>query len=190
MRIVKFHRVASGLQCRSLGMAEFATERSVDLVMADQAIGHLREIRFRQRSGLLHAPMAGRAGVRAIEMAPDVTRRREIRFRIDGRANHRRDIPQREVFLMIEPRQKSRPRLTDARFLMTAQTDSPRREVVIFEPRRGWNGSMAGNAGQLLRQLQVQFMRKRPLGGGRARYSPKRQRGDNPDQKCKSHFPL
>ena len=70
--------------------------------MADQAIGHLREVRFRQRRRLLHATMAGGAGVRAIEMAPDIARRRKIRLRIDGRANHRRDIPEREVFLMIE----------------------------------------------------------------------------------------
>src|SRR6266700_769983 len=80
MRIVKFYRVTGGLHCRSLRMAEFATERRVDLVMADQAICHLREVRFRQRSGLLHAPMASRAGVRAIEMPADIARRRKIRF--------------------------------------------------------------------------------------------------------------
>ena len=118
-------------------MAEFATERSVDLVMADQAIGHLREVRFCQRRRLLHAAMAGSAGVRAIEVAPDIARRRKIRLRIDGRANHRRDISQCDVLLMIEARQESRPRLTDARFLMTAQTNRPWRQVVIFKPRRG-----------------------------------------------------
>ena len=102
VRIVKFRCMIGGFQCRSLGMAEFATERSVDLVMADQAIGHLREICFRQRSGLFHTPMASAAWVRAIEMAPDIAWRRKIRFRIDGRANHRRDIAQREVLLVIE----------------------------------------------------------------------------------------
>ena len=40
---------------------------------------------------------------------------------------------------------------------------------------------MASHAGQFLRQLQVQLMRKRPLGSGRAR---------NQDQEGKLHFPL
>ena len=137
MRIVKFHRVTGGLQRRSLRMAKFATERRVDLVMTDQAIGHLREIRFRERRRLLHAAMARRTGVRAIEMPPDIARRRKIRLRIDGCANHRRNVPQREVPLVIEARQQSRPRLTDARFLMAAQTDSPLRQIIIFNPRRG-----------------------------------------------------
>src|SRR2546430_5264058 len=92
-----------------------------------------------------------------------------MRLRMDARANHGPYIPQREVLFMIEPRQQSRPRLPDTSFLMTAETNSPRRQVVIFEPRRGCNRGMASDADQPLRQLQVQLMRKRPLGDGRAR---------------------
>ena len=144
---MKIRCVIGRLQGRTLGMTEFATERRVDLVMTDQAIGHLRQSGLRQRRGLLHTAMAGRAGVRAVEIPADIVRRREIGFRIDGRANHRRDISQREVLLVIETQKQSRPRLPHARLLMTPQADIRRREVVVFEPGRGLNGRMAGEAG-------------------------------------------
>ena len=114
-------------------------------------------------------------------MTADIARRRKICLRIDGRANHRRDIAQREVPLVVEARQQRRPRLPHARFLMTSEADSALREIVIFEPGRRLKGSMAGDARKLLRQLQVQLMRKRPLGSGRAR---------DQNQKDNSHFPL
>src|SRR5947209_8130001 len=50
MRIEKIGNVIGRLQGHTLCMTELATEWRVDLVVADQAIGHLREIRFRKRS--------------------------------------------------------------------------------------------------------------------------------------------
>ena len=42
--VEKIRSMSSRLQRRALGVTEFATERIVDLVVADQAIGHLRKI--------------------------------------------------------------------------------------------------------------------------------------------------
>src|SRR5438270_354054 len=80
MRVDEIRRVVRRLQRRALGMAELATEWRVDLVMADQAVGHLREIGFRERGRLLHPAMTGSAGVDTIQMPPDVSWRREIRL--------------------------------------------------------------------------------------------------------------
>jgi len=73
-------RVAGGFYRRPFVMAEFATEGRLDLVMANQAVGHLWEIRLCQRARLLHSPMTCSAGIRAVKMPPDITHRRQIRF--------------------------------------------------------------------------------------------------------------
>src|SRR5262245_545116 len=78
-------------------VAELATEGRVDLAMTDQAVGHLRQIRFRQSSRLLHSPMARGAWVAAVQMPPDIARRRQVGFRIDSRPDDRGEISHRQV---------------------------------------------------------------------------------------------
>src|ERR1035438_6535352 len=90
------------LQRGALFVAELATERRIDLVVADQAIGHLREVGFGERRRLLHAAMAGAAGIAAVEMAAYVAGRRKISFRIDCGADYRSDVAERQVLLVIE----------------------------------------------------------------------------------------
>src|SRR5258708_4899513 len=114
-------------------MAELATERWVDLVMADQAVRHLREIGFGGSARFLHAAVTGRAGVGAVQMAPDVAWRRQIRFRIDRAADNRGDIAEREMLLVIEAREYRGPRRVDGCVLVAARADPDRRQVVVVE---------------------------------------------------------
>ena len=51
--------VAGGLEWRVLGVAVLATERRIDLGMADEAIGHLRQGRSRDVVGILEPAVAG-----------------------------------------------------------------------------------------------------------------------------------
>src|SRR5437016_8245891 len=123
VRIEEIRSMIGRLERRALGVAELATEGIVDLAVADQAIGHLREVRAGQRGRLLHAAMAGPARVAAIEMPPDIAGRREISLRIDRRANHRRQIAHGKMLLMIETLEQGRPRLSDARLFVASEAD-------------------------------------------------------------------
>jgi len=117
--------VIGGLEGRSFCMTKFATKGRVDFVVADQAIGHLRKVRFGEGCLLFHAAMTGAAGVGGVEMASDIAHRREVSLRVDRGANNGRDIPERQVLLVIEARQQSRPRLSDTHlvFLVADQAD-------------------------------------------------------------------
>ena len=75
MRVKKIGRVVRGLQIHALGMAEFAAVGRIDLVVADQTIGHPRERRRAHRVGFFETPVARRARIRTIEMRADVARR-------------------------------------------------------------------------------------------------------------------
>lgn len=61
-------------------MTGFAAERRVYLVMADQAVGHLRKDRRADGTRLLQPAMACGASILSIQVPPDVTGVREVLF--------------------------------------------------------------------------------------------------------------
>jgi hypothetical protein len=65
--------VIRGLEIRPLGVMTFCTtERRVDLVVAHKTIRHLRHVGVRHMIRRIDSPMACQAGVRGIEMGPNV----------------------------------------------------------------------------------------------------------------------
>src|SRR5215471_8090929 len=71
------HKVLSvigRLEVSVLGVALFATERVLDLAVANQAIRHLRHRGRGHRVGVLQAPMTRLAGVLGVEVSPDIPR--------------------------------------------------------------------------------------------------------------------
>src|ERR1700722_555476 len=121
--------------------------------------------------------MAGSARIASVEAPPDIARRRKIRFRIDRGADYGSDVAEREVLLVIEAREQRGPRNSDCRVLVASHADRDRRQIVVFEPRGVRNRSMARDALEFLRKLQMQLMRKRPWLLRRGRRSHQEQKG-------------
>src|SRR5436309_14115361 len=107
------------------------------------------------------------ARVRTVEMPPDIARGRKIRFRIDGSADHRRDIAERQVLLVTEARQQSRRRLADGRLFVAPETEGHRGKIIVLHTRRGLNRRMTRAASRFRWQPQTKLMRKRPRSLGR-----------------------
>src|SRR5215831_1743743 len=66
--------VIGRLEVSVLGVAFFATERVLDLTVANQAIRHQRHRARGHRVRLLQAPMTRLAGVFGVEVSPDIPR--------------------------------------------------------------------------------------------------------------------
>jgi hypothetical protein len=103
MRIQKTRHMICRLQLRSLGMAELATVRQIDLVVTHQAIRHLRHIGPAHRVRFLEAPMASQTRVRGIQKRPDLRPvQAQISSLIHSRGNHRRNVRELQMFSVTE----------------------------------------------------------------------------------------
>ena len=87
VRVQKIGRMAGRFQVGALGVAEFATVRRIDLAVAHQAIGHLRHVGVGYMIRRIDSPMARQAGVRGIEITPNVVRIRQICLVVDRRCD-------------------------------------------------------------------------------------------------------
>ena len=74
MRVQEIGRVVGRLQVSALSVALFATERIVDLAVADQAIRHLRHRDRPRRVRLCEATMTRLTGVFRVQESPEITR--------------------------------------------------------------------------------------------------------------------
>src|ERR1039457_2293744 len=90
------------LQLRSFDMAERAANRRVDLVVANEAVGHREESRFRRPLRILDAVVAGQTWVARVETAPQIAGWRQVCPFVDRRGDDRRDVAQLQVRLVTE----------------------------------------------------------------------------------------
>ena len=147
------------LEIRPLGiMTLCTTERRVDLVVAHQTVGHLRHVGVGHMLRGIDSPMARQAGVRRIEMSPDVTRIRQVRFLVDRPGDYRRDIPQPQMLHVAEVGKWRSAGCPDRPARMTRLAIGSGRQQVLSR-RRTRSGSGV-TIGALLLELQVQLMRK------------------------------
>ena len=65
---MKFGVWLAGLSCGAVLVTLHATERHIDLVVTDQAIGHAREVRLRDAIGFVQTAVAGFAGVGGVQL--------------------------------------------------------------------------------------------------------------------------
>ena len=120
-------RVRGGLQLRGFRVARRATERGIDLVVAHQAIRHLRKVLAAHLFGFGQAAMTGHAGVlvaakmpRGILGAGKGLGRREVRLLLNRRHEQRRQVPKFKVELMIEVCDKRRRGRLDLPLVLVA----------------------------------------------------------------------
>jgi len=103
MRVQKTRHMAGWFQLGSLGMTERATIRRINLVVANQAIGHLRHVGLTHRIRLLKPAMTSHARIRGIQQRPDLGRiTPKISPLIDRPSNHRPDIAELQVLSVTE----------------------------------------------------------------------------------------
>src|SRR5258708_5449749 len=100
--VQKIRRMVRGLQLRSFDVTEPAANRRVDLVVADETIGHRQERRLRRTVGIVDAVMARQTRIVGVEAAAQIAGRRQIGPIVDRGRNHRRDVAQLEVRLVTE----------------------------------------------------------------------------------------
>jgi hypothetical protein len=119
--------VAGRPQGSVFGVTILATERHLDLGMADEAIGHLREVRMSHLVRFFQPAVARFARISCMEMLPDVPGRLEVILMIDRARNVARDIAHAKVQRMAELRQRHWSRIRMARrdlgVFMAVETD-------------------------------------------------------------------
>ena len=120
MPVKKVRRVIDGLQLHVRGMALFAGERIVNLVVTDQAVRHPGKARKRDRFRFFHAPMASGAGRFGVEMPADIAGRRKVLAGVHGGGDHRREVAEPGMQGMIEMRYGEPGRALDGNFLLVA----------------------------------------------------------------------
>ena len=92
VRIEKIGRVVGRLQIHALRVAEFATVRRVNLVVANQTIRHARQGCRSYSVGLFQATMARRAGIRTVQVGAEIAGWGEICVAVYGPCQYRGDI--------------------------------------------------------------------------------------------------
>jgi hypothetical protein len=139
-------------------MAILTTERSLDDGMANQAIGHLRQIGLGNLFGFGHPTMAGAAGVSGIQVPAKVAGRLQVTATVDGCGDNRRDITHLQVKGVVEFHHPGGGWTRDLGIRVAFLTNVFRGEKVVLHLRAGEGGAMATGTFQL--QLQMELMRK------------------------------
>ncbi len=103
MQVDKSSSVIGGKQFDALVVAIGAREWVIDFGVADDAVGHLRHMRFlHNRHAFIQAAMAGDATIFRIKKTSDVTRLAKILIAVDGRGDFFGGIAHLEMLLVIE----------------------------------------------------------------------------------------
>jgi hypothetical protein len=84
MGLQKLRRMVRRPQFGAGAVALLATERQLDLAVANQTIGHLRQVGAAHGVGSVNAAMAGEAGVGAVQLGAPVARLGKVLAAIDG----------------------------------------------------------------------------------------------------------
>ena len=85
MQINELTRMVRWTQLYALEMAFFATEGVVDFGMADEAVGHARQMGCCREIGFFNAAVTGLAGVAAVEMLSGIAGVPEVLSTVDCR---------------------------------------------------------------------------------------------------------
>ena len=102
MLIDKRAGVIGGTQLDAFEMAFFATERVIDLRMANEAVRHLWQVCLARQVGFLKIAMAGLTGAYADEALTDPVTLAQIGSPVDSGDQHRSDVTQLQVGLVVE----------------------------------------------------------------------------------------
>ena len=165
MRFQKLRWMICRPEFRSGAVALLAAEGQLDLVVAYQAVGHLRKIRAAHRFGCVNAPMTGEARIGAVQVLANVAGRRKILNAIDRLCNHWRDVSKLQMLFMAEMREQRLGRLGNRDALMARPANSRRGQIVVFHARAMCDRCVT--TGAIRFQLQMHAMRKRRSRGRR-----------------------
>ena len=103
MCIQKTSDMAHRFQLHAVGMTERTTIRRINLVVANQAIGHLRHVSLTHRIRLLKPAMTSQARIRGIQQRPDLAAiTPKISPLIDSRGYHRPNVAELQVLSVTE----------------------------------------------------------------------------------------
>jgi hypothetical protein len=128
-------------------VAEFTTVRRIDLRVTHQAVRHVPESARLWPVRCSDAPMAGEAGVAGVQPRPQgIARRREVGLVIDRGSNHRRNVAEPQMQLMIKLRDTRGRRRSDSRALVALPADFRLRQQVVIDARAGPRRGVAGRA--------------------------------------------
>ena len=170
--------VTGGLEVIVLGVALFATERIVDLVVADDAVRHLRHVEGGNLVALRQSAMAGVAGVLRIEVPADVARGLQIGLLIDGGRNHRSDVAHLEMLLVAEMSHPGGRWSRDLHRGVATGADLLIRKQVVGRLRARAHFGVTRHAFHL--QFDVKLMGKRGGAGCRSPEDQQRERVPHP----------
>jgi hypothetical protein len=165
VRFEKFRRVIGGPQFCAGAMALLTTEGQLDLVVAHQAIGHLRHLGARDGFGCFSPSVAGQARVGAVEMLSNVAGRREVLAGVDGLRNDRRNIAELQVPFVAEIHKQRLRRCGDVGARVAGFAGRRGRQIVVLDLRALRNCRVTACTIRL--QLQMQLMRERAIGSQR-----------------------
>ena len=133
------------LEVSCLGVAFLAAERVLDLVVAHQAIGHLRHVDLAHGVRFFQAAMASFAGVPGVEMATDVAGVGEVVLLIDRGSENGRDVAHLEMERVAEVRHRGRGWRgdPDLALLVAGGARGFRREQIVLGPGARLRGGVA-----------------------------------------------
>ena len=106
MRIQKIGGVRGRLEISLFGVTEGTTKRRVHLIVAHEAVGHLRHVSASDLVGLAQSAMARFTGILRIQLRAQIPWRRKIRPVVYGARDHRRDVAQSEMLFVAERLQR------------------------------------------------------------------------------------
>ena len=141
-----------------LGVALLATERVVDLVVADDAVRHFRHVERRNLGAVRHSAMAGIAGVVRVEVLSDIARRLEIGFLVDRLGDHRCDVAHLEMLLVAEMSHPGGWRIRNLPRLVARPAGFLFGQQIVRRSGAGGSRRVARAAARF--QFQVELMRK------------------------------
>lgn len=154
-----------GMVCRFerldvLAVAGLATERVLNLAMANQTVRHLRQGRMGHMVGFLQTPVAGHAGIAGVQVAANLIGGLEVVLLVDSQGEQWRHVPHLQVLSVAEAGDPCyrRRRNLNLRLPMAIQTDFFRGQKVVVD-----SGAMGGSGvapGALQIHPQVEPMRK------------------------------
>lgn len=160
MHIVKIRRMMiRRLETGPFRIVAFgATERRVDLAVTNQTVSHLRHIGRGDMVRGIDATMACQARIRRVQMSTNVIRIGQIRFLIDCRRDHRRDVSELQVLRVAELRKRRSAWISNVPARVARFARRGGREQVVRRRRALSGVHMA--IGTLPPKLQMQLMRK------------------------------
>lgn len=150
--------MADRFEVIAFSVALFATERVVDLAVANEAVGHFGHVEGGDLGTFFQGSMTGMAGVSSVQVAADIARGLEVLFLVDGGGDGGGQVAHFEVLQVAEMSHRGGRGTRDvARFVAGLAGFWAGEQVV------GWGctgGGCSVTGGALNLQLEMELMRK------------------------------